>query len=50
MSSVQVNYPGGGFTGMFEGCTRMLNAFPELATSEGIVEWFASSDGGTFLS
>jgi len=50
VSSVQVNYPGGGFTGMFEGCTRMLNAFPELATSEGIVEWFASSDGGTFLS
>ena len=28
----------------------MLNTFPELSTSEGIVEWFASTDGAGFLS
>ena len=50
VSNVDVNYPGGGFTGMFEGATRMLNAYPQLATSDGIVEWFASSDGGIFIS
>jgi len=28
----------------------MLNAYPQLATSDGIVEWFASGDGGIFIS
>jgi surface protein len=50
VSSVQVNSTGGGFTGMFDGATLMLNAFPELATSDGIVEWFASSDSAGFIS
>jgi surface protein len=38
------------FFGMFEGATRMLEAYPELATEEGIKAWFESVDDGIYMA